>query len=157
VTLELRAVSWEDPAGVRLRVAQRVELTARYEDPDSEPGPLPTADDMTVYYVAYDDGEPVGCGGLRTLDTEHGEIKRMYVAPAARGSGVAVALLRRLEADARALGWKRLVLETGERQPDAMRFYEREGYRSIPPFGYYVGSSLSRCYEKVFAESAPSE
>jgi GNAT superfamily N-acetyltransferase len=81
----------------------------------------------------------------------------MYVAPAARGTRVAVALLRRLEADARALGWKRLVLETGERQPDAMRFYEREGYRSIPPFGYYLGSSLSRCYEKVFAESAPSE
>ncbi len=147
--LVLREVSWDDPAGVALRVAQRVELTARYGDPESEPGPAPSADDMTVYYVAFDDGEAVGCGGLRALDDEHGEIKRMYVAPASRGTGVAIALLRRLEDDARARGWNRLVLETGERQPDAMRFYEREGYASIPPFGYYVGSEISRCYEKV--------
>jgi GNAT superfamily N-acetyltransferase len=152
VVVAIRAVSWDDPAGVALRVAQRVELTARYNDPDSEPGPLPTADDMAVYYVAFDGDDPVGCGGLRALDAEHGEIKRMYVVPSHRGAGVAVALLRRLEADARDRGWTRLVLETGERQPDAMRFYEREGYTSIPPFGYYADSAISRCYEKVLAE-----
>jgi putative acetyltransferase len=157
VSLELRAVPWDHPAGELLRVAQRIELTARYQDPDSEPGPLPSADDMTVYYVAFEDEVPVGCAGLRRRDAEHGEIKRMYVDPAVRGTGVAVALLRRVEDDARAFGWTRLVLETGERQPEAMRFYEREGYRSIPPFGYYVGSSISRCYEKVFAESVPAE
>ena len=56
----------------------------------------------------------------------------MYVDPAARGTGVSVAILWRLESDARGYGWKRLVLETGERQPDAMRFYEREGYHPIP-------------------------
>ena len=157
MSLELRAVPWDHPAGELLRVAQRVELTARYQDPNSEPGPLPSADDMTVYYVAFQDDVPVGCAGLRRLDAEHGEIKRMYVDPAVRGTGVAVALLRRVEDDARAFGWTRLVLETGERQPEAMRFYEREGYRSIPPFGYYVGSSISRCYEKVFADSVPAE
>jgi GNAT superfamily N-acetyltransferase len=107
---------------------------------------------MAVYYVAFVDGEGVGCGGLRALDAEHGEIKRMYVTPAHRGTGVATALLHTLEADARTRGWTRLLLETGERQPDAMRFYEREGYVSIPPFGYYLGSSISRCYEKVLAE-----
>ena len=157
MSLELRAVSWDDPAGEQLRTAQRVELTARYGDPNSEPGPLPTADDMTVYYVAFDDGSPVGCAGLRALDAEHGEIKRMYVQPGSRGTGVAVALLRRLEDDARSFGWRRLVLETGERQPEAMRFYEREGYRSIPPFGYYADSPISRCYEKVLADAAPRE
>ena len=137
---------------MHLRVAQRVELTARYGDPDSEPGPLPTADDMAVYYVAFVDGEPVGCGGLRALDAEHGEIKRMYVVPGQRGAGVSVAILRRLEDDARARGWTRLVLETGDRQPDAMRFYEREGYHPIPRFGYYADSELSRCYERSLVE-----
>jgi putative acetyltransferase len=149
VSFELRAVAWDDPAGLALRAAQRVELTERYGDPNSEPGPLPTADDMAVYYVAFDEANrPLGCGGLRALDAEHGEVKRMYVDPAARGTGVSVAILRRLEEDARGYGWTRLVLETGERQPDAMRFYEREGYHPIPRFGYYADSELSRCYEK---------
>ena len=149
MSFELRAVAWDDPAGLVLRAAQRVELTERYGDPNSEPGPLPTADDMAVYYVAFDEANrPLGCGGLRALDAEHGEVKRMYVDPAARGTGVSVAILRRLEEDARGYGWTRLVLETGERQPDAMRFYEREGYHPIPRFGYYADSELSRCYEK---------
>ena len=72
----------------------------------------------------------------------------MYVAPGHRGTGVATAILRRLEAEARGRGWTRLVLETGEEQPDAMRFYEREGYHPIPTFGHYVGSALSRCYAR---------
>lgn len=149
MTFEIRPVSWDDPAGVALRVAQRVELTERYQNPDSEPGPLPTADDMASYYVAFDGTTPIGCGGLRALDAEHGEVKRMFVVRERRGSGVATAILRRLEADARERGWARLVLETGDQQPDAMRFYEREGYHRIPNFGYYAESSLSVCYERV--------
>ena len=144
----VRRADWDDPIGAALRTAQKTEVSARYQVEDSEPGPLPTADDMTSFFVAFDASDvPVGCGGLRQLDAEHGEIKRMYVVPASRGTGAATALLRRLEQDARERGWSRLVLETGDRQPDAMRFYEREGYTSIPAFGYYVDSPLSRCYE----------
>jgi GNAT superfamily N-acetyltransferase len=148
VTLEIRAVPWEDPAGAALRTAQQAEISERYGVPDSEPGPKPTAADITVFLVAFDDGVPVGCGGLRTLDATHGELKRMYVVPERRGTGVSKAVLSALEDRARGLGWERIVLETGTEQPDAMRFYEREGYSSIPLFGYYLGSELSRCYEK---------
>jgi GNAT superfamily N-acetyltransferase len=147
--IEIRAVDWNDADGVALRTAQRDELTLRYGDADSEPGVLPSAADMTLFLVADDDGVPVGCGGLRAIDGSHGEIKRMYVAPAARGTGVATAILRRLEDEARAFGWERLVLETGERQPDAMRFYEREGFTRIPLYGHYVDSAISRCYGKT--------
>ncbi len=148
MTLAVRAVPWDDPQGTALREAQQDEVSARYGRPDSEPGPKPTASDITVFLVAYDDGVAVGCGGLRTLDDAHGEIKRMYVRPDRRGTGVSVALLTALEGEARGRGWDRLVLETGDQQPDAMRLYEREGYTRIPNFGYYADSDLSICYEK---------
>lgn len=151
--MELRVVPWDDPDAARLRLAQETEVAARYADLEGEePGPKPTAADSAIFVVAYDGDEPIGSGGLRALDGTHGEIKRMYVVPARRGTGVSTALLRKLEELARGLGWDRLVLETGIRQPDAMRLYEREGYVSIPAFGYYADDPYSRCYEKQLSE-----
>jgi GNAT superfamily N-acetyltransferase len=159
MSLVVRAVAWDDPTGEALRVAQQTEVSARYGVPDSEPGPKPTAADITVFLVAYevaDDGSEraVGCGGLRTLDPSHGEIKRMYVVPDRRGTGVSTTILSALEGEARSRGWSRLVLETGDQQPDAMRLYEREGYTRIPNFGYYADSPLSICYAKELAPLA---
>lgn len=156
MSLVVRAVPWDHPAAEALRVAQQTEVSARYGVPDSEPGPKPTAADIAVFLVAFDvtdDGaeRAVGCGGLRTLDRSHGEIKRMYVIPERRGTGVSTAVLSALEGEARSRGWSRLVLETGDQQPDAMRLYEREGYTRIPNFGYYADSPLSICYEKSLA------
>lgn len=146
----VRPVDWDDPASVALRTAQRDELTIRYNDPNSEPGPAPSADDISLFLVAFDNnGEGIACGGLRALDDRHGEVKRMFVRPDRRGSGVATLILRQLEDAARARGWNRLVLETGDRQPDAIRFYEREGYTRIPNYGHYVDSPLSLCYELI--------
>jgi GNAT superfamily N-acetyltransferase len=152
-SIEVRPVAWDHPDSERLRGAQRAELTIRYGTPDSEPGIAPSADDITAFFVAYsvaDTGaaEPAGCGGLRQLDASSGEIKRMFVVPAHRGTGVSVAVLRTLEREARERGWTRLLLETGFAQPDAIRFYEREGYTLIPNFGHYVDSVISRCYAR---------
>lgn len=146
--LVLEQVDWDDERAVALRAAQQAEIALRYGTPDSEPGPAPTAADITLFLVASRGGEPFACGGLRRLDERHGEIKRMYATPEARGTGAAVAVLRELESRARALGWERLVLETGFAQPDAMRFYEREGYLPIPLYGYYADSTDSVCYER---------
>ncbi|WP_437818266.1 GNAT family N-acetyltransferase [Sorangium sp. So ce1078] len=66
-----------------------------------------------------------------------------------RGRGVARAVLAALEEEARRLGVTRLVLETGERQPEALALYSRTGFRRIPPFGEYVDSPLSVCLEKL--------
>jgi putative acetyltransferase len=146
----VRSVGWGDAAGVALRAAQRVEIAERYGTDDSEPGPAPTADDITVFFVAFgDDGTPLGCGGLRRIDDSHGEIKRMFVAPAARGSGVSTAILRRLERFGVESGWSRLVLETGAAQPDAIGFYTREGFTPIDRYGYYVDSDESLCFGKT--------
>ncbi|MEU4618864.1 GNAT family N-acetyltransferase [Actinoplanes sp. NPDC023801] len=143
---------WDEPAGAALRAAQRAELDARYGTDDHEPGTPPSAADIDLFLVAIDPaGTAVGCGALRRLDPTTAEIKRMYVTPAARGSGVATAILRALESAALDRGWTTIKLETGPAQRDAMRFYEREGYHEIPLFGAYIGADLSVCYERVLA------
>lgn len=151
--LAIASEDFDSPDATALRAAQRTELDARYGR-DTEPGAKPTAADVTAFLVARSPaGEPLACGGLRRLegpDTEglHVEIKRMYVVPAARGTGVATALLRALEDVAESLGLTHLALETGTAQPEAIRFYEREGYRRIPAFGHYVGSPVSLCFRR---------
>ncbi|WP_410640543.1 GNAT family N-acetyltransferase [Amycolatopsis sp. lyj-346] len=148
-TLTITPVTWDDPDAVRLREAQRTELDARYGTDDHEPGAVPTAETVAVFLLARDaGGTAVGCGGLRPLGPGSGEVKRMYVEPAARGTGVAVALLRALEDHARDLGITRLLLETGTGQPDAIRFYQREGYEPIEAYGPYRGEPLSRCFAR---------
>ncbi|MCC3765218.1 GNAT family N-acetyltransferase [Glycomyces sp. TRM65418] len=142
---------WEDPEGGALRLAQRAELDERFGCDDHEPGPAPSSEDIAVFLVAVDPrGEAVGCGALREIDAATAEVKRMYVTPASRGTGAARAILTALEATARERGWTTLRLETGDEhhQPDANRFYEREGYHRIPRFGHYVDSEISNCYEK---------
>ena len=140
---------WESPDATRLRAAQRAELDARYGSDNHEPGAPPTAETVSVFLVARDgDGTAVGCGGLRLLTPGSAEIKRMYVTPPARGTGVATAILHALEDAARHAGVRALLLETGTAQPDAMRFYEREGYHRIDNFGPYRGESLSVCYSR---------
>lgn len=148
-TIEQRP--WTDPAGEALRVAQRAELDLRYGTDDHEPGTPPAAENIDLFLVAVDDatGRSLGCGALRRLDPATVEVKRMYVVPESRGCGVATGLLRELEEAARQRGWATVRLETGPAQPDAMRFYEREGYHQIPLFGAYVDSDLSVCYERV--------
>lgn len=142
--------SWDTPVGAQLRAAQRAELDARYGNSNHEPGHAPSMDDVAVFVVARDDNAVgIGCGALRLLDRGEAEIKRMYVIPAERGRGASVAILRQLEGCARSLGIRVLKLETGSGQPDAVRFYEREGYSKIDPFGPYVDEPTSLCYARV--------
>lgn len=140
---------FDAPDAAALRQAQRDELDARYGRDDHEPGAVPTADSVPIFLVARTaDGTAVACGGLRPLPEGGAEIKRMFVHPSARGAGVSTAILRALEEEARGLGLDRLVLETGTAQPDAIRFYQREGYTPIPLFGPYIGSDLSLCFAR---------
>jgi GNAT superfamily N-acetyltransferase len=158
VTWTIEQRPWDDPAGAALRSAQRAELDERYGSDDHEPGAAPSAADIDVFLVAVNPstGEALACGALRRLDSSSAEVKRMYVTPGSRGSGVSTAVLRALEDEARSRGWTTLRLETGPAQPDAIRFYEREGYREIPLFGAYIGSTLSVCYERSLSRNRSS-
>ncbi|KIH98507.1 GCN5 family acetyltransferase [Streptomonospora alba] len=142
----MAAEPWDSGDGVRLRRDMQVELAARYNMPDQETEP-PTAETVSVFLIARDPGgDATGCGALRLLDDGTAEIKRMYVTPQARGTGVAIRILRALEDHARLHGISSLVLSTGVKQPDAIRFYEREGYQRFDGYGPYVGEPLAKCF-----------
>jgi putative acetyltransferase len=104
------------------------------------------------FFVARVDGVAVACGGV-ALYAGYAEVKRMYARPAVRGRGVAKALLRRIEAEARAGGATLLRIETGLYQQEALWFYEGAGFRRCGPFGPYAAMppraiELSLFYEK---------
>jgi ribosomal protein S18 acetylase RimI-like enzyme len=87
-----------------------------------------------VFLVAELDGAPVGCGGVRMIAPDRGEIKHLWMRPAARGSGLGRALLLELESRAAALGATEVVLDTNERLEAAQSLYRSSGYVDIPPY-----------------------
>ena len=98
--------------------------------------------------MAYIDGEAVGCGAFKPFDHQTVEIKRMYVAPAFRGRGIAGQILAELETQANELGYVACVLETGQKQPEAIQLYQKNGYAQIPNYGQYAGVENSVCMKK---------
>jgi GNAT superfamily N-acetyltransferase len=99
--------------------------------------------------VAFQNEQAIGCGAFRKFDANTVEIKRMYVKATYRGSGVANTVLSSLEQWASEEGFTKCVLETGNRQIDAIKFYKKSGYRSIPNYGQYAQMEDSNCFEKL--------
>jgi len=98
--------------------------------------------------VAYEGGKPAGCGAIKEYDKDTMEIKRMFVKPEMRGGRIGSKILIELENWAAELNYARCILETGKRQPEAVRLYEKNGYRLIPNYGQYRGIENSLCFEK---------
>lgn len=150
--LRVESVDWDHPDAVALRAAMEAEMVIRYADRLAlRRVPRVQVEDGSVAHVAVvyaEDGQPVGHAALRWLDGEL-ELKRMYVAPTHRGAGVSVALLCAIEAAAVALGGRRVILQTGDRQPDAVRLYEKLGYTPIPIYPPYEAQTYSLCFEKA--------
>jgi GNAT superfamily N-acetyltransferase len=91
----------------------------------------------------------VACGALKRFNNDSMEVKRMYVMPEFRGAGLASGLLNSLEAWMLEMGYKRSVLETGKRQPEAIKLYRKQGYRQTSNYGPYQGVENSLCFEKT--------
>lgn len=87
-----------------------------------------------AFVLARIEGEAVGCGGYVALDAETAEIKRVWTSSAARGVGVAKAVLTALEREARARGFRRLRLDTNRALKEAQTMYRKAGYREIPRY-----------------------
>jgi len=101
-----------------------------------------------TFWTVWDGTDLLGMGGLKQLDTEHGEIKSMRTAPTALRRGVARAMLDHILREARARGYRRLSLETGSNAPfaPAWALYERAGFVPCGPFGGYSDTSFSRYF-----------
>jgi GNAT superfamily N-acetyltransferase len=132
--LELRSESAGGPASTKLLGEYVAFVYARLAAAGVEPGPrfFQTEDVFgepgATWLVAYEDGQPVGCGGLCSPQPGVGEVKRLFVAGAARGRGYGRALLRELERRAAAAGHRSIRLLTAEALGEAGALYEAEGY-----------------------------
>jgi GNAT superfamily N-acetyltransferase len=148
--VELRVEPYDGPVAQQLVAAVQQEYVTRYGGPDESPvDPGEFAPPAGCFVVAYDGAEPVACGALRGAEDGAMEIKRMYVRPEWRGRGLARVVLADLEQRARDLGAKRIVLETGDKQPEAIRLYETSGYERIDGFGHYRCSPTSVSFGKT--------
>lgn len=139
------------PISQQLILALNAELEDRYPEDGANFFRL-DAEEVTEgrggFFVAYFNSKPVGCGAVRRLEPGLVEIKRMYVDPAVRGRRVGRKILDALEAESRKLGARRIVLETGPRQPEAIALYAHAGFSEIPLYGEYIGSLFSVCMAK---------
>ncbi len=147
MTAEVVAVGFSDPRAQALVRELTGELSVRYGDAGASPAEPHEFDPPTgTFLLAVDGGAPVGCGGLRALGEGTGEIKRMYVAPPARGRGLSRLILSGLVDHARRAGHSRVLLETGTEQPEALGLYESEGFVPVPAYGHHREDPRSRCY-----------
>ncbi len=106
-------------------------------------------DQIQHVVVAYVNEEAAGCGAFKPFSERAVEVKRMFVRPAFRGQGIAQQVLAELEAWAREHRATQAVLETGQKQPEALRLYQRCGYAIIPNYGQYAGVANSVCLQKT--------
>ncbi len=98
--------------------------------------------------VLYDKDKPIGCGAIKEYEPNVVEIKRMYTSPESRGKGIANKILTELESWAAELFYEKCILETGKKQPEAIRLYKKNGYELIPNYGQYADAKNSLCFGK---------
>jgi ribosomal protein S18 acetylase RimI-like enzyme len=162
MSMRIVAVAFTHPDPQRLVADVQAEYVRLYGSPDSTPLDTGVFDPpQGAFFVGYVDGQPVAMGGWRLRSdvralgaTRSAEVKRMYVAPAARRQGLAGTMLVHLEGTAAHAGADVMVLETGTEQPEAIAMYERAGYERVESFGYYAWSPKSRCYGKRLLRDA---
>lgn len=160
--MNIRRVPFDHPDAVKLSDQVQAEYAARYDDGEGDATHLDPAmfdPPYGLYLIAYDEQDrPLATGGWRGRDDDHAkdegyltgdaELKRMYVVEEARGLGLARRILAALEEDARTAGRTRMVLETGDRQPEAVALYTSSGYELSAKFGYYRHHEASLCFAK---------
>ena len=160
--LELRVCALDHPDALKLNEDVQAYYREVYGDNDvTVLAPEQFTAPRGRYLVGYDDGRPVATGAWRPVDARPddpvlrdgvAETPRMDVVPAARGAGHARTLLAELERTAAAAGRRRMVLETGTAQPEAMSLYRACGYQPIGRFGTYRDDHRSRCFGKLLRE-----
>jgi GNAT superfamily N-acetyltransferase len=156
--VRLTAVPYEDPVAHALVARVQAEYTVRYGGPDAAAvDPAEFRPPGGLFLVAEVDGVPAGCGAWRVHGPGVVEVKRMYVEPGFRRLGLAGLVLGALESSAAAAGHGSVVLNSGDRQPEALAFYERAGYARVPGYGVYADAPGAVFLGKDLADDLPEE
>lgn len=148
---EIRPTRYRATAAQQLIAELQEDLKVRYGSGDQTPIAAVEFDPPDGgFFVAYDGKNPVGCGAWRSWGGSPtvAEVKRVFVTESTRGRGLARQIMATLEGDAKAHGRKRMILETGTGQPEAIALYQALGYEPIEPFGYYRNEPGVRCFGK---------
>jgi GNAT superfamily N-acetyltransferase len=141
VTIEIQPARYDDPDVQKLVAEALGDLSQRYGGGSGDDTPVSAEEFVPPhggFFVAVSGDRLVGCAGWRAHGPD-AELKRMFVTSAARGQGVARRLLAAVEDSARADRRPRVILEAGDKQPEAIALYESCGYRRIEDFGFYQG------------------
>jgi putative acetyltransferase len=156
--VELRRDDGLGPDALAMIAESEAELAAIYRPEVRHAfSPAQLIDAGVVFLTAHLDGRVVGCGGMAPCPGTgggYGELKRIFVTRAARGRRIAALIIARLEEEARARGLPLMRLETGDASPEAVRAYERLGYRRRGPFGNYAENGSSVFMEKALVPAA---
>jgi len=145
----LKRTDSEDPDFCQLVKELDIDLKLRDGEEHVFYSQFNKTDKIKHVIVAYDHDLPVGCGALKSYSNDTMEVKRMYVSENQRSKGIASEILHALETWSKELGYKKCILETGKKQPEAIRLYEKNQYRIIPNYGPYENVENSVCFEKV--------
>ena len=152
--VEIRETGFAEPEAQKLVSELMADLSLRYggNGDDTPIGHTDFDPPDGRFFVATDGDQVIGCVGWRRHGSD-AELKRMFIAPAARGRGVARLLLATVESSARAAGLRRVILETGDKQPEAIGLYLSAGYDRIPDFGYYKDEEEVRSFARDLRNS----
>ena len=132
-------------------LVRALDIDLEVRDGDDHPfyAQFNKTDSIKYVVVVYDENEPVGCGAIKDYSHDTMEVKRMFVSIDKRGQGIASIVLSELENWCKELGFAKCILETGVKQPEAIRLYQKNNYNIIPNFGQYKGVETSVCFEKI--------
>jgi len=147
-TITLKRTNSIDPDFLSLVDLLNADLDARYGELMQTYSPHNQLALLSTVVVAYLDGAAVGCACYKPFDEEAVEIKRMFVSPDVRGKGAASQILAELEGWAKEQGFVYIVLETGDKQIEAINLYHKLGYVDTEKYEPYIGLESSICMRK---------
>ncbi|MEO6488600.1 MAG: GNAT family N-acetyltransferase [Ferruginibacter sp.] len=143
-----KRTSSDDPDFQNLVSLLDIDLASRDGDEHLFYAQFNKIDNIRHAIVWYLDRKPIGCGAFKELSVHQVEIKRMFIVPEFRGKGYAFNILKQLELWAIELNYSQCVLETGKKQPEAIKLYTRAGYMIIKNYGQYENIENSVCKAK---------
>jgi len=147
-SITIKRTEANDPDFPYLAALLNYELHEKYGELQVVYDKFNQISNLDTVVIAYVNDAPAGCGCFKRIDKNTAEIKRMFVKTGERNQGLASSILNELEVWAKEEGYSSAILETADKQQEAIAFYKKQGYQIIQNYGPYVGLETSVCFGK---------